>query len=298
MRDILTSMKRAPYQSLASFFILFFTLFLTIFFFHLTSFFYGILSYVEGKPQVTVYFQTQVAEGDIFKIRDELKASDKTTEVKYVSKQDALNIYRDLNKSNPLLLDMVSADILPPSLEIYAKKPEYLNEIATYLKKQPGIDEVEFQKSIVDKLLVVTDIMRKISMFIFIFLLIITITVLMTTTAFKIALKKEEIEILRLLGASNFYIKKPYLQEGLLFGFMSGTVAFALFYGIYFYLLPFLNSYLSGISQLPFYNLGHLDIYVWPASLNFILLSYIVTVGFGMMIGFIGNLIASTKYIK
>ncbi|HLL60604.1 MAG TPA: permease-like cell division protein FtsX [Candidatus Nitrosocosmicus sp.] len=298
MKEIFTSIKRGPYQAIASFLILFFTLFLALFFFYLTSFLYGILSYVEGKPQVTVYFQTATSESDIFKIRDTMKNSGKTTSVKYISKQEALTIYRNLNKDNPLLLEMVSSDILPPSLEIYAKKPEYLSEIAEYLRKQPGIDEVEFQKSVVDKLIGVTDMLRKISMFIFAFLMFITIIVLMTTTAFKIALKKEEIEILKLLGASNFYIRKPHLKEGLFFGFVSGTVAFAVFFLIFLYFQPFLKTYLSGLNQLSFYNYTNLNLYVWPPSVNFVVLSYLLIIGFGMLIGFIGHLIASSKYIK
>src|SRR5687768_5712459 len=119
MNDLITSIKRAPYQSAASFLILFFTLFLSLFFFNLTSFLNGILGYVETRPHVTVYFQKQTQEGDIFKIRDSIKAGGKAESVKYISKAEALKIYKELNRDDPLLLEMVSADILPPSLEIY-----------------------------------------------------------------------------------------------------------------------------------------------------------------------------------
>ena len=128
------------------------------------SFLYGLLGYVETKPQVTVYFQTNTHEGEIFKIRDKLMNSGKVMSIKYVSKEDAFKIYKQLNKDNPLLLEMVSADILPPSLEIYAKKPIYLPEIAEYLKKQGDIDEVQYEKDIVDKLLVLTNTIRKIAL--------------------------------------------------------------------------------------------------------------------------------------
>lgn len=298
MNGIMQSIKRGPYQALASFLILFFTLFLALFFFYLTSFFYGILNYVEGKPQVTVYFQTQTPEADISKIKQALNTSGKATSVKYISKPEALQIYRNLNKDNPLLLEMVSADILPASLEIYAKKPEYLSQIAEYLRKQPGIDEVQYQKNVVDKLLSVTNVLRKISMFVFLFLILITIIVLITTTAFKIAMKKDEIEIMKLLGATNFYIRKPYLIEGIFYGFLSGTMAFVIYYGVYLYFHPFLSSYLAGINNLPFYNLEQFNLYVWQPSFNFIALSYVMVIGFGMLIGFIGHMIASSKYIK
>ena len=264
----------------------------------MTSFFNGILSYVETRPQVTVYFQDKVEESDIFKIRDEVSATGKTTSIKYVSKDEALQIYKDLNKNNPLLLEMVTAEILPASLEVYATKPEYLSQIAEFLKKQNGIDEVVFQKNIVDKLVGLTTILRRISVFVLFFLLVISVIVLMTTTAFKIALKKDEIELMTLLGASKSYVRKPFILEGVFFGIGSGTLAFLFFYLIFLYFNTFFKSYLAGIPTLPFYNLGGLNIYVWPPSLNFVLLSYFAVILFGAGIGFVGNYISTSKYIK
>ncbi len=298
MNEIVTSIKRTPYQSLTSFLVLFFTLFLSLFFFNLTSFFNGILSYVETRPQVTVYFQNPTTEQEIFKIRKEIQASGKTLSINYVSKQEALKIYKELNRNNPLLLEMVTADILPASLEVFASKPEYLLEIAEYLKKQPGIDEVVFQRDIIDKLLTLTKTLRRISLFVFFFLILISIVVLMTTTAFKIALKKNEISLLRLLGASNFYIRKPFLLEGVLFGVGSATLAFSIFYLAYLYFSPFLRSYLAGIPQLSFYNLGSFGIFVWPPTWQFVVLSYFISVLFGVSIGLVGNYISTSKYIK
>lgn len=298
MNEVLISIRRTPYQSLASFLIIFFTLFLSLFFFNMISFFHGILSYIEGKPQVTVYFKNETKVDEINKIKEAVVASGKTQSVNYVSQKEALKIYRELNKSNPLLLEMVSADILPPSLEIYAKKPIYLAEIAEYLRKQPGIDEVVFQKDIVDKLLVLTTVLRRLSLFIFVFLLSISFIVLMTTTAFKIALKKDEIELLRLLGASTGYIRKPFLIEGSLFGLTSGTLAFAIFYLTFLYFLPFLSSRLAGIPNLSFFNLSNFNLYVWPPSPNFILLTFVLTLATGVVIGLVGNFLSTSKYIK
>ncbi|MGC8944040.1 MAG: hypothetical protein ACP5KX_08065, partial [Caldisericia bacterium] len=73
------------------------------------------------------------------------------------------------------------------------------NLIAEYLKKQAGVDEVQFQKDIIDRLLTLTNILRIISLVFFVFLVITTGIILITTTSFKIALKKEEIELLKLI---------------------------------------------------------------------------------------------------
>src|SRR3990167_3661333 len=121
MKEIFTSIRRTPYQSLAAFLILFFTLFMSTAIIISLSFFYGLLHYVETRPQVTVYFQTGTHENEIFKLRNNLMNSNQIQSIKYVSKDEAYKIYKELNKDNPLLLEMVSSDILPASLEIFAK---------------------------------------------------------------------------------------------------------------------------------------------------------------------------------
>lgn len=298
MKEFITSVKRTPYQSLGSFLILFFTLFLALFFFNIISFFHGMLSYVETRPQVIAYFDVKAKEADILSIKSQIEKTGKTSSVTYVSQSEALKIYKDLNKDNPLLLEMVSANILPASLEVFATKPIYLSELAEFIRSQPIVDEVNYQKSIVDRLVVLTNILRQISIALLVLLMTITVTVLITTTAFKISVKREEIEVLQLIGASKKYIRRPFLVEGMLFGIISGTVAFVLFYGIFFYFQPAITSYLAGIPKLTIANLDQFNIFVFPPSLEYILISYALIIVFGSAIGFVGNYLATSKYIK
>jgi len=297
MNSIFTSIRRTPYQSMASFLILFFTLFLSLFFFSLISFFHGILGYVETKPQVTIYFQTETREADISRIKRDIENTGKVASATYMSKESALEIYQDLNRDNPLLLEMVSADILPPSLEVYTTRPEYLQDIATFASGQNIVDEVVFQRDVVDKIVSVTNTMRLISISILVVLILVSFMVLMTTSAFKIALKKEEIQLLRLIGASRFYVRAPFLNEGVFFGFVSGTAAFSIFYGVFFYFRSFFDSYLLGISELPFFGLEAYNLYVWPPTAEYIGLSYLMTITFGISIAYVGTFLATSKYI-
>jgi cell division transport system permease protein len=297
MNEVFTSIRRTPYQSLATFSILFFTLFLTLIILFSVTFLYGLLGYIETRPQVTVYFKTQTNEGDIFKIRDELTNSGKVLNIKYISKSDAFKIYKELNKDNPLLLEMVSADILPPSLEIYAKRPELLPEIADYLKNKPGVDEVDFQKVIIERLITLTNIVRKSSLLFFFFLIFNAVITLLTLGHFKTALKKEEIELLRFLGASKMYIKKPFLMEGLLFGLVTSTIVFLIFIVAVLYLNPFLVSYMRGLDNL-YLNLNFYQLQVWPLNPLFLSLIFTIIALFGILISTITTFFATNKYIK
>ncbi|PJA55695.1 hypothetical protein CO165_02185 [Candidatus Roizmanbacteria bacterium CG_4_9_14_3_um_filter_33_18] len=297
MKNIWTSIRRTPYQSLSAFLILFFTLFLTLILFVSLTFLYGTLNYLETKPQVTVYFQTKAPETQIFKVRDELMSSGKVLNIKYISKNDAFNIYKQLNKDNPLLLEMVSANILPPSLEIYAKKPIFLPEIAEYLKKQGDIDEVQYEKDIIDKLLVLTNTIRRSALIFFGYLILMSIVVLTTTILFKIALKESEITLLKLIGATNFYIRKPYVLESLFLGIAASTLSFSIFSFIVLYFHPFLQSYLKGITTLSI-DVSNYSLVIWPLNYVFFAIVFISISLFGAVISSVASYIATNKYLR
>lgn len=297
MNSIWTSIRRTPYQSFSAFLILFFTLFLTLILFVSLTFLYGTLNYLETKPQVTVYFQNKTVENQIFKVRDELMSSGKVLNIKYISKNDAFNIYRQLNKDNPLLLEMVSANILPPSLEIYAKKPIFLPEIAEYLKKQGDIDEVQYEKDIIDKLLILTNTIRISALIFFSYLVLMSIVVLTTMILFKIALKESEITLLKLIGATDFYIRKPYIQESLLLGMTASILSFSIFSFVVLYFNPFLQSYLKGISALSVDVFGY-SLVIWPLNYIFFAIVFIIISLFGSIISSIASYIATNKYLK
>ena len=297
MKDVMTSIKRTPYQSITAFMVLFLTLFLSLIIFVSLGFLNGILGYMETRPQVTVYFQTKTPENDIFKIRDELANSDKVFSIKYISQKEAYDIYRDLNKDNPLLLEMVTSDILPSSLEIYAKKPIFLPEIAEFLKKQGGVDEVQFQKDIVDKLLSLTGILRKGGLIFFLYLLFMSVIVLTTTTLFKIALKKDEIELLRLIGANNSYIRRPYIKEGIFLGTTASVISFLIVLGTFMYAQPFMNSYLSGINKLSL-SMPYFEFQVWPLNPIFFAVMFLFSFTFAIIVTISSSLLATQKYLK
>ena len=296
MRHLLTSIRRTPYQSLAVFSSLFLTLFLSLLLIFCLNFLYCLLGYVESRPQVTIYFQNEASETSINKVKAELEKSGKVESVKYMSKNDAYSLYKQLNKDNPLLLEMVTPDVLPASLEIFAKKPSYLPEIANYLNTIPNKDEVNFQKNVVNKLLSLTSIVRTMSLAFFIFLMATTIIILMTITHFKVALKKDELSLLRLMGASVGYVRKPFMDEAIFLGFVSSTVVYFLFAAILFLLYPSLQGYLSGVSSL-FIDLGSFQLTVWPISFMYAGGLYILLTAFGIGIAALATHFATDKYL-
>lgn len=294
MKDILSSIRRSPYQSLASFLVLFFAIFLSIAIFISLTLLTGLLNYAETKPQVIVYFQKKATEADIFKVRDDLTNSGKVSTVKYISKEEAFKIYKDLNKDKPLLLEMISANTFPASIEVQAKQPSYLIEISDFAKKQAGVDEVFFAKDISERLLRLTSTIRNASFILFAYLIFMSVVVLSTATLFKIAMKKDEIEILQLLGASKFYIKKPFMMESIVIGFFAVTSAFIVIMLVLWYLSPFLNSYMKDLPRMTF-NFYFVTESI--LSVNYMLITFGMALVFGLGIAFIASYIATEKYL-
>jgi len=297
MNETLTSMRRTPYQTFAALSVLFFTLLLSGLLFISLTFMQGLLEYVETRPRVIVYFQTKADESQIAAVQELLKNSGKTGTITYVTKEKAFEIYKEFTENDPLLLEMTSADILPASLEIDATKPEYLPEIAEMVSNQPGVDEVQFQKDIINNLLSLTSNVRKTTLVFFSYLMFMSIIVLTTTLSFKIALKREEIGILKLLGATNMYIRKPFISESILLGVIATALANMVLIGILILMNSFLSGYFTGIGMLSVDMLG-LSLSVWPFDLTFAILTLSVTTIFSLFITLVSSFAATNRYLK
>jgi cell division transport system permease protein len=210
-----------------------------------------LLNYFEQKPQIIVFFQDTKEEAAIEALVDKFKQNEKVASVTYVNKEAALAIYKEQFKNDPLLLEMVSADILPASIEVSATKIENLTELAASLKDEPDVQEIVFQEDVVKLLVSWTTAIRTIGLMLIIFLGLVSLFTVMTVTSMKIALKREEIEILRLVGASKGYIISPFVIEGVLYGVIGATIGWLVNVGILLYASPFLQTIFVGIPLFP-----------------------------------------------
>jgi cell division transport system permease protein len=113
---------------------------------------------------------------------------------------------------------------------------------------------------------------------------------------FKIALKKDEIEVLRLLGASSYYIRKPFLKEGMFFGLATAVPAFAIIMGIIFYFRESLNAYLQSSGNLALHVFNY-PFTIWPLSWEYLLLTLVLSCFFGVGIALVATFIATAKYL-
>ena len=174
---------------------------------------------------MTVFFVQNAGEKEAEELKALLDETGLVASTKFISKDDALSMYKEQNKNDPLLLEMVSADILPASLEVSAKSPTFLSQLDEKIRDAAGVDEVIYQRDVVDSLLSWTNAIRLTGGIIGGLLVLDSLLIIGTVIAMKVALKRDEIEILTLVGASPWTIRAPFILEGGLYGVIGSGLA-------------------------------------------------------------------------
>ena len=284
-RTAWTHMRRTPYQALAAILVMFLTFFITTVFILTAGGFQTILRYFETRPQVTAFLKDETTSSQVDTLKAKLAQTGKVKEAKYISKEEALNIYREQNKNDPLLLEMVTANILPASLEVAANDLAYLNEIAQTLRVEPAVEEVVFQEDVVKALQQWTLNIRRVGIGLISIFGLVSLLVILVIIGMKITLRREEIDILQLLGASRWYIRAPFLLEGMFYGVIGAFVAWGISYLSLLYLTSYIIKFFQGIALL-------------PVSPVFMLTVLGIEISSGIVIGSLGSLLAVRRYLK
>ncbi len=279
------NVRRSPYQSLAAILIMMLTFLVVSMFTMIVVSSSQIISFFESSPKVTAFFKDDTKQENIDALADSLKATGKVSSIKFVSKEEAFKRYSNWNKNNPVLLDLVNADVLPPSLEISTYKIEDLDSVAKVLKASPNVSDVVFLKDVVSTLITWTDAMRRIGLALVIVLGVVSIFVMTTIIGFKISQKREEIEIMRLLSATNWYIRWPFLLEGMFYGLVGAVLGWLLTFGMTMYARPYLMSFMREIPLV-------------TVSPTFLLALLAVEIGLAIMLGAIASFMAVFRYLK
>lgn len=270
--------RRSPLQSMAALIIVFFTALLFILFYLVSSGLSKTLTYFETKPEITIFLKDGLSKDLVQSVQNDLSLYSDIREIRFISKEKALDIYQDQNKDNPLLLEMVTSDILPASFEVSANNPQTLEQIENDFKTRVDIvDELIYQKDVVANLLIWTQRIR-LSALIFVSLFsFVSFLVIFTIIGMKITTRKDEIRISRLLGASRSFVKKPFILEGIFYGLVGSLLANLVVLPIAYLFKTDVNNFFQPIN---FINLDYIHILqiISISSFLSILLTYFASI--------------------
>lgn len=283
VRSALTSLRRSPYQSLAAIVMSAITFFVVSLF---TLIFFGthqLLNYFESRPQVTAFFKDSTTETAIKELQNRLEQTGQTQAITYISKDAALASYKADNADNPLLLEMVTADILPASLEVSGRSVADLEPLAQILSADPGVEEVVYQKNEIQTLKKWITGLRLGGLSLSLLLLFSSFITIIVILGMRVALRKTEINTLSLLGASGWYIRAPLIYEALFYELVGVVLGWGGAYLALLYLTPNLLAFFADINLLP----------VPPL---FMLATLGAELILGILLGFFASLSATRRY--
>ena len=278
-------LRRSPYQALAAALAMSLTFFVSSIFIILIIGGQIVLNYIEQRPEVIVFFADEATQTEIDDLTSKVRSTGLTKEIKFVSKEEALAIYRERNKDDPLLLESVTADFLPRSIDISVNRASDIKQITDLAQGSEHVDKVITPENLVEQLVKWTKTIRLGGLVFVSTLLSISFLIIIMVIGMRIAIRREEVSIMSLVGATKWYIARPFFIEGALYGILGASVSVLLIYVLLLFYSPQIQNFLGDIRVFPINPLFFL--YLWAAEA--------LTAA---LIGIIGAAIALYRYLK
>jgi len=250
------------------------------------------LDKLEKEATVTLFFKDDFTESQILNLKSQIEKDKRVYSVKYVSKEDAFNIFKDLNKDEPLLLESVTASVLPASLEVRAVKVSLLSTLSDEYSKLDGVEGVKFFKDIIERFNFWRDVLSLVVGAVLAILLFVSFSIVVSTVRTAISLRGTEFEILKLVGASDAYVKGPLIHQGVLYGAISAFIA-GLVYTVLI-LVALFSGFLGSLGITDFALVSGLAVPVWM----FVIVLTLVLTLCGALLGYLSSTSAVKKYLN
>jgi len=253
--------RRSPFQALAAIIVLTVTFFVITVISILVYSSSVTLKYFETRPQLIAFLKEDTKAEQISTLQNKLENDNRVKEVSYISKEEALEIYKGATSDNPLLSELVSPSIFPASLELSLSDIIHAEEIISELEGEDIVDQVGFTatvgfgresiQSALSRLRAVTNYIR-IGGGIFALLLVCTsFLVLLVIISLRITTRRNEVEILQLIGATPGFIRSPIVIEALLYVTCGVLIGWMVSIILVLYATPSVLSYFGEIPVLP-----------------------------------------------
>ncbi|MCG8539657.1 MAG: permease-like cell division protein FtsX [Clostridia bacterium] len=236
---------------------------------------------------IQVFLEDEISNERIEQIGDEIKIISGIKDITFESRKDALEKMKEQWGDQGYLLEGFEKNPLPNSYVVYLENIENGEEVVKEIKSIEDIDDVKFHKDIVEKLIDVTNFIKVVGLIIIVILIAISIFIIGNTIKLAVAARKREINIMKYVGATNWFVRWPFFVEGTLLGLFGSVFSLLLIFFTYRYL----------------YNIANANLYVMMTTylipvgqvLDNLLIIFIVL---GCGIGALGSITSMKKYLN
>ncbi|HEY1042107.1 MAG TPA: permease-like cell division protein FtsX [Candidatus Paceibacterota bacterium] len=255
------------------------------------------LAGLEDKVDVNVYFVTDADERDIVSIQRQLEAMPEVASVIYTSREDRLAEFRARHEDDQLTiqaLDELGDNPLGASLAVKAQDPTQYAGIVEFLSTDPSvspngpiIDSINYfqNKAVIDRLTAAIDATERAGLVIVILFAVASTIIALATIRLAIYTARDEIAVMRLVGASNAYIRGPFIVAGIISGLTAAVISLLFFYPVTWYAGQSLSTWLGGFNLFDYY-LSHFG------------MVFAILAGTGVLVGALASWLAVRRYLK
>jgi cell division transport system permease protein len=248
---------------------------------------------IQEKIDISVYFKPTTSEDDILNIKQSLETLPEVKKIEYISRDKALEIFKESHKEDETILQALNEldrNPLVASLNIQAKDPSQYALIAEYLSSpnlSKFIDSLSYSKNevVINRLVSIIHTVNQGGFIITLILAIVAGLVIFNTIRLAIYSNRDEISIMRLVGASNTFVRGPYVVGGILAGLISALISIIIALPLVYFVSPYLKIFIPNLNFFSYF-----------VSNIFLLTFYQII--FGVLIGAFSSFVAVRRYLK
>ena len=212
----------------------------------------NLAQYLENQVQISVYMQDSATDKELASVKDKLTKMPGVVKVTQVNKQQALERFKKrLGDQEQLLNSLGKENPFPNSFEVQVDNPDRIKVLTPQIGQLPKVETAKFGQEVVEHLFQLTKILRLGGIVLVVFLAMATLFIISNTIRLTVFSRRKEVIIMKYVGATDWFIRWPFLLEGMTLGFFGAVVAFVLINSIYASLLDRIHATLAFLPLLP-----------------------------------------------
>lgn len=283
--EVLRSLKRNSWMSFASIGTVAVSLFVLGVFLILVLNMNRMASALESQVQISVYLEDNLKKADIESLEKDITNMQGIETVKFVSRDEAKERLAERLGDQKYLLDALGdKNPLPNAFEITVARPDMVETAATTLDKMAGVESAKYGQDVVEHLFDITRLMRIFGLLLMVLLAGATLFIISNTIRLTVFARRKEIAIMKYVGATDWFIRWPFLLEGVVLGFIGGLIAAVA-----------LRSFYAAMAAKIYNTLAFFPLMPQYPFMNYVTIAIILA---GMVIGATGSTISLKRFLK
>jgi cell division transport system permease protein len=185
-----------------------------------------------GGVEMAIFLQPAISTNETAAIDHELSGTPGVKKFHFVDKQQAYQEFREIFGNNNDIVGVLGVNDMPPSFRVVPTKAQEISQLGRQFQGQPGVLQVSYAQQEIDSLLHQFKQLRVIGLFLWIGVMIGAVALIINTIQLAIFARRREVAVMKLVGATNWFIRVPFMLEGLIHGIVGAIIAFAVTYGV------------------------------------------------------------------